>query len=367
MQTITVNVAHRGTAYCRQIVAGFEMLSQQGMLQVHFNETPELKNRTNHEIEILVDGKRIVCDLSDGYNNFTSFESFDLLLDDVDFFFKACNKQEYNVCLRNAGKVHTLAPRYAATIPGSWNEKFALTQLKKTGLTSFAKEMLWHIPGTKHAISDYYYDRFEKEAAIDNSEPKVFFYTRLWDPSIASPASSQNMDLDGKTVEERIKTKNQEYLELSQLRAELVRGLKREFKSRFVGGIAPEPYTIKNYPDLLGEDLSKRRVYTKAMHSAEICVNTWGTHKCFNFSFGEELAASRAIVTQKPFYDIPDYLNENENFLSYSTIDECIQQVAVLFDDKTKIEEMMEKNRAYYLSYLRPDKYVLDILNEAGV
>ena len=98
------------------------------------------------------------------------------------------------------------------------------------------------------------------------------------------------------------------------------------------------------------------------MHSAQICVNTQGTHNCWNFSFGEELAASRAIVTEQPFYSIPAYLSENINFYTYDSIDSCIEKVNRLFTNGELLSDMMQKNREYYLNHLRPDRYVKDTL-----
>lgn len=364
MKKVIVNVANRGSSYARQIVAGFSILKREKILNVEIYEKPELRMKTNHTIEILTDHKRIICDLSDGYNNYASFAEMDEMLEDIDILFKACSKKDYNSQLKNKKKIHVLPPRYAATVPGSWNEQI---QFRENSVAEIIKSLLWRIPGTKHAISDYYYDRFECEPKIINHEPKVFFYTRLWNPKIASTKSSQNVDIDGCTAESRIESKKQEYAELSAMRAGLVRACKKEFGNRFIGGIAPDDYSRKVYPDLLGPDLSQRRTYTSIMHTAEICINTWGTHKCFNFSFGEEIAASKAIITQKPFYDIPEHLQEGRNFICYETIDECLDRVTGIMEDSSAIESMMHSNREYYLEYLRPDKYVLGILRTSNV
>ncbi|MBO5569965.1 MAG: hypothetical protein J6A79_13680 [Clostridia bacterium] len=367
MKHYEVNVAARGSSYMNQIIAGFTILSQQEKLTVSFRERRSLADEfyQNGIVEILSDGKRIICDLADGYNNFPSLSCFEECVGTADFYFKANCKAGFHHSLHNKEKILPLAPRYAATIRNSWNNAI---DLKKTNVgLQLAKELLWHIPGTRHAISDYYYDRFEEEPRIVNKQAKVFFYTRLWDPSIASGKSSKNIDIDGKTEKERIEKKAEEYLELSQLRADLVKALKTEFGNRFVGGIAPDSYTVKAFSELLGPDLSQRRVYTAQMHSSEICVNTWGTHKCFNFSFGEELASSRAIVSQRAFYDLPAHLTEGMNFQSYDSVEGCIQIVHHLMEHPEAVARMMQNNREYYIQHLRPDSYVLDILKTSGV
>jgi hypothetical protein len=216
----------------------------------------------------------------------------------------------------------------------------------------------------KNADYNRYVERFEQQVKISEN-PKVFFYTRLWDPAIASSYSSCNIDLDGENVQERIEKKRWEYTQISDLRAELVRALKTEFGDRFVGGISPSEYAIKKYPELIGDmDMSKRKNYTKYMHSAEVCVNTQGTHHCWNFSFGEELAAGRAVVTEAPFYEVPPHLQEGTNFMTYHSIEECVEHVEKLLTDKEALSTMMCYNERYYIEHLRPDSLVWDTIKD---
>lgn len=140
--------------------------------------------------------------------------------------------------------------------------------------------------------------------------------------------------------------------------------MKKEFGLLFIGGLAPDDFLRKYYAELDGEeDMSRRKAYTRNMHRAEICVNTQGTHHCWNFSFGEELEASRAIVTEKPFYEIPNYLQEEKNFLLYSDINKCVEQVHCLMTDREKLYEMYA-NKKYYENHLRPDCLVWDTIKD---
>ncbi len=363
MLNCNITVVNKSSAYMEQITSGFFLLQEQGKINCSFLENPKLKEEFYQDgiIELKLNNKRIIYELSDGYNNFPSFEAFDKCLDNVDFYFKACMRDDFHKNFRNRDKIYPLAPRYHVTYKKSWGNRIDFKKII-TGNISEIKKYLLKLPFFAHSLKRYYIKTFEEYPKLTDM-PKIFFYTRLWDPAIASAYSSQNVDLDGVDVEKRIKTKSEEYLAVSELRAGLVRALRKEFGNRFIGGVGVTEFSKKFCPDLITEiDMSSRKNYTHNLKSAEILVNTQGTHKCWNFSFGEGLAASRAIITEKPFYRVPDFLFEDKNFLTYSSIDECIEKVYYLFNNRDVLVDIMNNNRNYYLNHLRPDKYVWDTL-----
>ena len=358
-----VNVVNRNSIYVHQIIAGVTLLSSYMDLEVVYSEKPALSKEFYHDavVELEVDGKRVIYDLTDGYNNYPSFADLDKTLNKVDYYFKSNINRSFHNGFANESKIKGLAPRYNVTCANSWADHLDWASLFKLDYREM-RRLYDRLPLSKQWLKLYDYKRFEM-SPIPSSDPRVFFYTRLWDPSIASVKSSQNKDLDGQDASDRIEKKKEEYEKVSALRAGLVRALKKEFGNRFIGGIAPDSYSGKAYPELLGENISYRKKFMKSMHLADICVNTQGTHKCWNFSFGEEVAASRAIVTEQPFYEDPVFLEEGKNFLTYRSIDDCVEQVYDLLDDRQKLTKMMEMNHEYYRSHLRPDKYVLDSLH----
>lgn len=364
MLNCSIAVADRNSMYVDQIIAGFTLLAKEKQLTFTLEEKPDLKKEFFHSavIEVLVGGKRVIYDLTDGYNNYPSFNAIDNMLDNVDFYFRASFRESFHANMRNKDKIFVLAPRYHVTCKDSPLNAVNFKSILLNRDISEAKKLARKLPFFKTSLKNLYMDAFET-APPTAKDPKIFFYTRLWDPAIASSYSSQNTDLDGFSVEERIERKREEYAKISELRSGLVRALKKEFGSHFIGGVVPDDFSQKYCPDLLGsENLSKRKNYTKQMHSAQICVNTQGTHNCWNFSFGEELAASRAIITEQPFYLAPVNLIENRNFYTYDSIDSCIEKVNRLFTNGELLSDMMQKNREYYLNHLRPDSYVKDTL-----
>ena len=361
-----VNFGQKNNMYMHQIAAGFTMLMAEKKYDVIFSEKASLVDEFYHSaiIEVCVKNKRIIYDLSDGYNNYPSFSALDRMLDNVDVYFKATIKRSFHNGFRNASKIKEIPPRYNVTCRNSWVNTVDIKEIfGKNGKTEL-RRIYDRLPCSKHWIGLYYDKAYEMEPMI-NDDPMVFFYTRLWDPAIASSKSSQNVDLDGGDVQSRIEQKKEEYSEITKLRAGLVRALKNEFGIRFLGGVAADNFSQKYCPDLLGSDMSSRKKYTELLHKADICINTQGTHKCWNFSFGEEIAASKAIITEQPFYEVPAHMAVGTNFLTYTSIDECIQQANLLYKNKEALIRMMNANRSYYLSYLRPDRYVENSILEA--
>ncbi len=359
--TYNLKVSRVNGMYFGQLLVGFELLKKQKKLdyKVSVDNSLEKEFLDSSICEILIDKKRVILNFSDGYNNFPSFKFIDDCLNNCDVFFKANVNRTLHNNLKNNEKIKPLPLRYGLIAPSSIIDLFSNQESLKTKLRKLSRKL----PVFYDSEYQYYYDRFEAEPIV-TKEPKVFCYARVWDPNIASAKSSQNVDIDGDTVEKRIATKYEQYNELSELRAGCVRALKKEFGSRFIGGIKPEPYALEKYPDLIiNKHIGvKKKNYTKALQGCEICVQTHGTHFCWNWGTGEAVAASRALVTQSPYYDIPPHLAEGKNMVFYNTPDECVEQVAKLFDDKEKLQNMMLANRRYYLEHLRPDKIVLDIL-----
>jgi len=373
MNMCQLAVADIFSDYPHQIVAGFMLLAQSGILNYTICENRQLAKEFHHDaiVECKVNGDRFIYDMTDGYNDYPSFSHYDTTLNEVDFSFKSNVYRPFHESMRNHAKIHTCAFRYYVTLPNIYMHRFGTFFQHSGSVKERLRLILMKMPLlSEWLVSDsgqnYYVRAFECAPKV-NVEPQVFFFTRLWDPRIASMKSSRNVDLDG-SGNAMIHSKAKEYTEVSDLRAKTVRALKKEFGKHFLGGVAYSPYAEEMYPDLVvNNNISRRRLYTNAIHASDICVTTQGTHHCYNFSFAEEIAASRGLVTEKPMYEVPQHFHEGVNFLTYTTPDECVSQVRKLYDDKEYLLRMMEANHQYYLSHLRPDRLVYDTLAIAGV
>lgn len=353
-------IANLNSLYSHQIITGFMMLQEQGLLKYTISENNILVKEFSQEciVECIINNKRIIYDLADGYNNFTSFKAFDNMLDNVDVYFKRSVRKDYHKELRNRKKIKVLGFGLFITFPGIFmNKHWIGNRSVKEHLSLFARET----PYLHNSFRNSYLDALIYPPQI-NSAKRVFFYTRLWDPKQASARSSQNVDLDGETPD-RIKKKAEEFAAISAMRANCVRELKKEFGGNFVGGVVRSPYAEQSYPDIIVDsEISKRDKYTKAMQSADICITTRGTHHCFSWSFTEGIMASKGLVTEKPFYALPSHFHEGINFLAYTTPQNCVEKARSLYDNDNTLYKMMEANQDYYQNHLRPDKMIKSTL-----
>lgn len=73
--------------------------------------------------------------------------------------------------------------------------------------------------------------------------------------------------------------------------------------------------------------------------------------------------ASKAIITQAPYYDVQPYLFENKNFITYNDINECVEKTVGLYTGHAAILSMMATNQQYYQNHLRPDMLLQDTLD----
>ncbi len=178
--------------------------------------------------------------------------------------------------------------------------------------------------------------------------PGVIFMSALWDPDTTKP----------KYQSERV--------QINEMRVQCVRMLRKEFGRLYMGGLIPNDYAKKNFPDCMVENASSTIFgnYIKLLKKYPIGVATTGLHHSIGWKFGEYVAFSRAIVSERLHYEAPG-LQASEHYLEFTTPDECVESVAKLFADKSLRDEMMEANHRYYEKYLRPDQLVWNALSIA--
>ncbi|UCG52575.1 MAG: glycosyltransferase family 1 protein [Candidatus Latescibacterota bacterium] len=174
-------------------------------------------------------------------------------------------------------------------------------------------------------------------------DPIVFFHARVW------PKPSYT-DRD---VEE----------ETNRPRAELVRALKKEFKNRFLGGLAPNEHARRHYPDLISDYSGRRDEYIAAMRRALVAVASPHCVRTSSFKLAEYLAASRCIVCPPYPHRLPAPLIDGVNYLGFRTVDECIERCARLLEDRGMAEEMRLKNWQYYQTHVAPAQHMENLLS----
>jgi hypothetical protein len=174
----------------------------------------------------------------------------------------------------------------------------------------------------------------------DKVESVILFQTRVWAP--------ENITDEADAVNEP--------------RAHLVRLLRKEFGTRFWGGLVPCPYARKRYPDLLATSSAKRSDYIAMSKKALIGICTRGLHYSNPFKLPEYIASSKVIVAEPLAHELSVPLVEGRHYRKFTTPEECLDQCVRLMSDHTAAQEMKEANYWYYLKEIEPFSHLSSCL-----
>jgi len=153
----------------------------------------------------------------------------------------------------------------------------------------------------------------------------------------------------------------------NEVRAACVRILRKELGPKFHGGFIHNRYTTEKYKDVLIDNPAdgEKENYLKILEKFPICIATTGLHGSIGWKFAEYVAFSKAIVSEKLHYEIPGSLRPKQNYLEFSSPEECVEQSIKLINDRELRNEMMTNNFEYYRHYVKPDMLVLNALSIA--
>lgn len=335
-----------------QIIAGFMILKKEGIIDLYIEDSKKYLPYNMMEVEI--DEKlNILYDVNDGYDNLVmageSYVNFmNNILEKYDLCFKRSYSKDYNKPLKNGYKLIPLGLNYMTTIRGNLAHNIYKGDPKKEKI----KKVIRRMPFSKYHNNKYLIESFECKPKI-SLEPKIIFLARLWDPK-----GSELKYLSKQKIEER--------LEINNIRVNCIKACRKEFKERFIGGISSSDFSNLNYSEYVIKDnnITDRDQYLKLMKKSDICIATTGLHDSIGWKFGEYVAASKAIVSEKLKYQLPGEFKKEKNYLEFNNVDECVNNIYRLIDDKEKRYEIMKNNYDYYLHYVRADKLVLNTLEK---
>ncbi len=335
MEQITVRlISKRGL--CDQIITGFLMLEERlgrKRFPLRFERVNGHPDASTPLVEVQIGDALLYYDTEDCYWATPHMKN---LLDSCTAYFKRSYSEDENqkrFTEDQHAKIHPLGFYYSARYP--------------MGLSLRALQ----IEGRKLPRSLSRVTPAELEAPPSgNAEPRVMFCTRLWDPD-----------------EARDKYKEDRIL-VSETRIRLIRALREQFGDLFTGGLSDSPYARKLAPDLiLPPKTTSRRNYLRQMQNTDIVIASTGLHGSVGGKLGEYVAASRAIVTEPLLYEPTGSFTEGVHYLSFETVDQCLEQVERLRKDPEKIRNMQEENQRYWQEYLRPDILIENSLKTAGI
>ncbi len=344
--------AHSDTEHLQQIYTGFNLLHRQGFLNLkqtipaEFLHDKSAANRWNNykflNTKIILNGKITV------YYDMHDWNRIDeKLLSEADFYFKRSFDETYISQLEDVDKVFPLGLNYpvlsdqrdffklerANFYQGKEKFKTIIKSLKiaeKIGLRGGAEQVNY-----LEALPDF------------GIEPKILFMARVWDTiRLESPEQSEEVE------------------QINQNRADCIRLLRREFGTKFFGGLSHDDFSRKHFKDCLlpDENFADKRRYLEMIKTFPICVATTGLNRSNGWKLGEYVALSKAIITEPLHFQVTGDFAAGKNYLEFNNSEELINAANKLLDDKHLRFRMILENYEYYKAFVRPDSMVLQSL-----
>lgn len=331
------------SAHVDQIITGFLILEKKQRIELDYRTNDYDPEHFPHEhiVKCIYRDKIIIFDTEDGYLQKPKKFCYNDFLSKVDYYFKRSFSSEINKKIfseQNIKKIYPLGFGYNVLYP-------VATSAKKNKFKLFIKKLL-----NRRLVYFFYPSAFmTNNHLIKKNNIKIIFFTRLWNYK-----NKEGINNGDKYFIDKI----------NKTRIEIIRSLKKEYPESFKGGIETSDLAIKLCPDLIvDESVSNRRAYIKLMKKSDICIGTIGLHNSIGWKTGEYIAAGKAIVNEKFFYEVPGDFKEGINYLPFSDVNECLHAVRRLYDNHQLISKMKKANRLYYKNYLSPDKLIKNALD----
>ena len=350
-------IVYSNEQHLQHVYTGFSLLEKSGFItldqeiqNVHTfdnRKPPHLRNaRLTHCKVILNDQITLFYDIHD------SWEVDEEELEKCDHYFKRSYSTEK---LKDLGiiakKIHPLGLNF-----WSFLDQFDPYHMRRTLKVSVnLKTRIFYL-----LYSFPFFDTLSQTVRLSKMQifpdifekPKIFFLVKAFDPD---------------QISDHTPDKIKEREEINETRAKTIRLLQEEFGSDFIGGFNHSPYTIKKYEKYLIPDktITKRDNYMKTMQSCSICIATTGLHGSIGWKVAEYAASGSAIITEKLNYEVIGNFKKDQNYLEFTSPQECLEQVKLLYTNEKLRREMMLKNILYFSKYVRPDQMVLHSLTKA--
>ena len=238
-----------------------------------------------------------------------------------------------NFTCRTASSSRRLLPlliaRYCSRAIASPLSVFRNLNLHRRILSSFVRSPL---------LSDF---EHPPDGEVDRV---ILFQTRVWEPTDIQPDLAE---------------------EVNGRRVQLVRALKAEFGRLFRGGLLPDAYACKNYPDAVTVETSRRDQFIARSKRALIGIYTRGLHHSLAFKLPEYLASSKCIVSEPLRNQLTQPLTQGLYYLEFLSLDQCLEHCTRLLSEKDLVERMRQANWEYYRAHVYPSNNLASCLERA--
>lgn len=335
-----------------RILTAFYMIGQQINYNVRLHENSGERNIPDVEVvEADIDGLRIAFDMGDRWA--LAHENGRQYLKEVDAYFA----RDYTTIIDivtpyvdadDFKKVFPFGFNYYSTYPGN----------PMDASSSFKKKVVKTVKDFSGYNRCMYPEYFEGKADYKSGNFKILFNTRLWDADSLPPLTDAS--------EEAIAYRNYmvaEWNTINEMRIKIIRALSAQYGKNFSGGVQQCPLAEKMCPDLiLPTSAVRKKSYLDQMKSSDICIGSIGLHKSNSWKTGEYVAAARAIVAEKLYYDVPGNFDDGSHYIPFTTVEECVDAVSKLYNDPDLVYSMKKANEEYYRLYLKPDVQILNAI-----
>lgn len=335
-----VTIFYFNSPHLNQLYDGFAKLSRLGVCRVRWVKNVKIDS-VKPILKTVINGKIVYFDCLDGYNwiNGSYEDNIRYVKNtylDAKVYFKRSFSDNNQKDLYTSIKMYPLGLNFNV-----YPEFYPFGLYRAIYLYKRIKQLLFKNEGSTLKVEELSYNPTIVE------DGKVLFLARLWDPS---HASSHEEQLERKVI--------------NQNRIETVFELKKEFGGIFQGGIEISEYSKVSCPKelLVPKSITNRNAYIEEMHQSNICIATDGLHKSIGWKFGEYVASSKAIVTEKLNYNLPGDFVCGKNYLEYSDCSDLKRKIYYLLDNKTVMRDMMNSNYEYYNRHVEPSSLVLRAL-----
>ena len=313
--------SHSNGPHLQQTYAGFLMLQRRGLIDLEQRVSAAravIPTRTEHLRDARKAHLKVVVnsELTLHYDAHDSWEIDEEFLAGADYYFKRSFSEAHAQQLEAREKIYPLGLYYNVYPSGvDWRG------FKRS--LAFIDRKNWRRAARPFDPLNWlgFTPRVHLMESLPNPhvEPKVLFMARAWDPYDAADRTDQKV---------------QERTQINDVRADCIRALRRAFGERFYGGFMHRKHALEHYPDALMPDpkAATKGSYIKLLQYYPICLATTGLHGSIGGKLAEYVAFSKAIVTEKLNHEVPGAFLEEQNYLTFSSSEQCVAQVQRLFE-----------------------------------
>jgi hypothetical protein len=333
-----------------QVYTGLAALSDEKLIQLNVQIAKDkngkpIKNNLLSISKLTVNGVNSIIDTHDNFGLYT-----DGYLEDIQHYFKRsyqlqgykAEEDAYNIQTHALGLNYAIYGKQQFWLPKYLIEKTLPKKLEVFCRNNFTLSKIFHL----NTSAGYCNEQYLSAEPNFNLEPQALLMTRVW------PIHNK---LQPWQIEKRT--------HLNKLRTECIMSLREAFGDKFLGGLFIDEYAAKYYPNLLlsNNKMAAKKNYLKTLKQFPIGISVNGLFSS-GWSLGEYAALSKAIVTDYPTNVLPGNFLAQQNYLAFSTADECVQSVKTLMDNPDLCRQIMTNNHRYYLETLNPKAMMWSVI-----